>query len=902
MLRSGVAAAALLVLVLTVPAVLASGPHGASAPRAPGLPQGTGLAPPPTGAQLLQGILRHNLTGPSATPTPVSGYQETPPPPVPATTPTVVHVATNAQGCCFYANKTPAGGPWDSVVLNYTGTIVAGVYDSSYRAYVGGAQVLFGTTPEYGTWTVLQNLTEYEALLEPGANFTFILSAAVVTGYFETSLTLSFYPPPPGGPVPSEPSQVLPLWTKYVQASLPVVSGVATVPSDASAVSLQLWAYGFGSTGGDEFWWASPTPARSVELSLDGSPFAAVYPFPYVNTGGVDLFLWRPIPAAYTLSDRPYDVNLTGALGKLDGTHTYNVTIGGRVSADPWWTAGSLFVWTDPSVTGATLTGSGATWPAPNTAGNTVSSSTSFHYQSTLATSAGPVAVSTSAAGSFRETEAQVVGGTNGTSWTNISQTSAMSVQTSVVGPNGSVYANATRAFTFGTDLGSTFVESSSTGGGYPITGNATTFMFGFQQEWTEQSSTVALAASGVRATSSDGLDNEVTGANGIYSAEETLASASASPTFIAFSFVQSATPKYTAEVTSGAAGTSGYSHILSGSDYQPTDPNAAETILENRYENVPLPLAASVRATPDPVDVGQGVSLAANAHGGAGVYSYLWVGLPAGCATANSSVLSCSPAVAGTFAPLAVVTDSAGNSAPTSPTVLVVSPALNATVVPSSPGADVGSPLSFSVAIAGGTPPYACTWSVAGSGSTGPCNASVATGTTVAGSVVGAVSVSDATGAIVNATSSAVAINDPLIVLLQAANQTATTRVGEGATFTVSLEGGTAPFEVSWYEGSTLLSGFNGTSATIVSPVKGNFTISVHVADAAGSQSSSNDLTLTVQPAGSGNGSGPPPSVASSGSDVTFWVAVLLAALAGVEAILLVAKYLPPRPPSRQA
>ena len=418
-----------ILLLLPLAAAIPSS-HAAGVPTVPGAgppdlaPAVSSLAP----VEPLAGLLQHNLTVPGSDPaagTPVSAYQETPPPAVPDTTPVVVTVTTNNRGCCAYVNDTPAGGPWDSVVLNYTGTAVGGVYDSSYRAYVDGAQVLFGTTPEFGTWTVLDNITEYESLLEPGANFTFVLSAALVGGYFSTSINLTFYPPPPGGPVPSEPSKVVPLWSQhYIVPATPSISVNATVPTDTSAAVLELWAYRLPVR---RVLVGQLPSARSIDVTLDGSPFAAVYPFPFVNTGGVDLFLWRPIPADYTLSDRPYELNVSGALGLLEGAHTYNVTVGGRQSQSDWLVQGSLLLWTNATVGGATSTSSEAVLPSPGTSGSTISSSTSFTYASELSTTNGTVSVSSSGTGTFRQTTTSVTAPTNGTGWENLSQTSTLS-------------------------------------------------------------------------------------------------------------------------------------------------------------------------------------------------------------------------------------------------------------------------------------------------------------------------------------------------------------------------------------------------------------------------------------------------------------------------------------------
>jgi hypothetical protein len=903
MVRGPAVVLAVVTILLLLPGAAVSTPAHPEAPSAS--PRSTGVPAterPWTAPDVepLRGILQHNLTVPEVGPgasVPVSAYQETPPPAVPATTPTVVTVAANAKGCCQYVNRTPSGGPWDSVVLNYTGTAVGSVYDSSYRAYVGGAQVLFGTTPEYGTWTVLDNVTEYESLLEPGANFSFILSAATLGGYFETSVTISFYPAPAGAPVPSEPTEVLPLWSQqFVKPTSPSVTANASVPVNASAVTLELWAYGFQA---DEFWWAGASPARAVDITLDGSPFAAVYPFPYVNTGGVDLFLWRPIPAAYTLSDRPYDVNLTGALGALEGAHTYAASIDDREASSDWLVEGSLLVWTDPTVGGATLTANAATLPSPSTSGTTESSSTSFRYASTLATTAGPVNVSTSVTGSFRETEASTTAPTNGTSWENLTQSSSMTDLTNASGPTGTRYANSTRNFAIDTDLGSQFLVSTTTGGGYPVTGNGTTSMLDLEQQWTELTTFAATGTTGPVVPTADAVDNEVTGGNGIWTAAESIASAGASPSILSVGFVQSATPKYTTETVSGPGGLSGFTHLMVGSVYEPANVYGAETILENLYDSTPPPLLGAVTPTPDPIDVGETLTLTAVAHGGAGVYAYSWTGLPAGCSPVPSDVVTCHPSAPGVSLPVAKVRDSFGDVATSSPVVVVVAPALNVSVLASLPAVDSGGTLSFSAAISGGTPPYSCTWTLPGTFPTpGSCAGSVPAVTSTTSATVSAeVSVADATGAVVNSTSLAIPIHDPLVLTLAAANATAV-KVGVPAEFSVSILGGTAPVVLTWYEGSTVLTGFNGSSVTITPTAPGNLTLSVEAVDAAGGTTTSNVLTVPVL-AATGSGGGTPSGATSSPSEygATFWAAVGLAALAGFEAVLLIGLRRPPRP-----
>ena len=72
---------------------------------------------------------------------------------------------------------------------------------------------------------------------------------------------------------------------------------------------------------------------------------------------------------------------------------------------------------------------------------------------------------------------------------------------------------------------------------------------------------------------------------------------------------------------------------------------------------------------------VAQTFILKANSTPGSGNLSYIWNGIPPGCSSANSSILSCTPTLNGTFAISVIVQDSNG--------VSVTSPTLSLTVEP---------------------------------------------------------------------------------------------------------------------------------------------------------------------------------------------------------------------------
>ncbi|MCI4346163.1 MAG: hypothetical protein L3K07_05360, partial [Thermoplasmata archaeon] len=160
---------------------------------------------------------------PVAVPPPVSVIGAEPDPSLPSTVPSVIVFPVNISSGAAKVNFTaPSGGPWARILLNFTGTVVPDVYDSSYRAYLDGVLILFGTTPEYGTWQVLRDLTEYSSLFTGTVNLYFQLSAADITGHFIEAVSLTFYPVYPGTAPPPAANEVLPLWSSpYVHSATP---------------------------------------------------------------------------------------------------------------------------------------------------------------------------------------------------------------------------------------------------------------------------------------------------------------------------------------------------------------------------------------------------------------------------------------------------------------------------------------------------------------------------------------------------------------------------------------------------------------------------------------------------------------------------------------------------------
>ena len=54
---------------------------------------------------------------------------------------------------------------------------------------------------------------------------------------------------------------------------------------------------------------------REAEVSIDGTPAGVAPVYPWIFTGGIDPFLWQPIPGVHTLNFEPYRVDLTPFAG-----------------------------------------------------------------------------------------------------------------------------------------------------------------------------------------------------------------------------------------------------------------------------------------------------------------------------------------------------------------------------------------------------------------------------------------------------------------------------------------------------------------------------------------------------------------------------------------------------------
>ena len=266
---------------------------------------------------------------------------------------TLVHdlktVGSLTPNTTLYTTIQVPNESFQSIILTYNGQAYGTVYDVVEFLIVNNVLVWHSVQPENGNWTIVANLTEYESLFHGSVNLIWHSPNGAVNGSYYTNATLSFYP---GSKPAGIPNMVVPLVTR---ASLtyghPEVTVPVSVPSDTAAATLQVFQRG---NTFDEFWYGDEPSYRAVTVYSGNKLIANVLPWYLVNTGGIDLFAWRPLPAPYDLSEVPTNVNVTAALGIIEnsGNMEFNMT-GVFPYAANWMVSANLLIYTNPAVTGA---------------------------------------------------------------------------------------------------------------------------------------------------------------------------------------------------------------------------------------------------------------------------------------------------------------------------------------------------------------------------------------------------------------------------------------------------------------------------------------------------------------------------------------------------------------------
>lgn len=280
-------------------------------------------------------------------------------------TPATVSFSNNfAVNPFAYAPPAACPGPWLKVVLDVDFNVTAGTqFDRTGNIYINGANFWFGTTAEPGSnlspsWHVERDVTDLSAALaQPSTGGVYL--GNVVNSQFNGVITatakLEFFPRRGARsmgnsvadvviPMSGAPSTALPQGGGSVYLFGPTVTGQAhsntitvSLPRNIEQAYLDVFLQ---SQIGDEFWWScfpddlgaatgncGGTAFREGEITIDGMPAGVAPVFPWIFTGGIDPFLWFPIPSVETYDFKPYRVNLTPFAALLSNGHQHTISI-----------------------------------------------------------------------------------------------------------------------------------------------------------------------------------------------------------------------------------------------------------------------------------------------------------------------------------------------------------------------------------------------------------------------------------------------------------------------------------------------------------------------------------------------------------------------------------------------
>ena len=307
--------------------------------------------------------------------------------PRPATTPCTVQLFQNLDffdfNPKFFDYTPPAGcpGPWAAVILEADWSVDAGrQFDRTAEIWIGGANVYFGTTAEPShdvqrMWHVENNLTDYSPLFStPQAGRVDLgnLVNGTYTSHLHGTAVLQFYPVAQGQQAPPTANVVLPMsggptgGTVTLNTPSDQLAATFSLPPNVERAYFDVFAQ---SQSGDEFWYTcapsdvagelancGSTGFREGEVSIDGQPAGVAPIYPWIYTGGIDPYLWRPIPGVHTLNFEPYRVDLTPFAGVLSNGQPHTVALN-VYNADGYFSAtATLLLYLDAGssqVTGA---------------------------------------------------------------------------------------------------------------------------------------------------------------------------------------------------------------------------------------------------------------------------------------------------------------------------------------------------------------------------------------------------------------------------------------------------------------------------------------------------------------------------------------------------------------------
>lgn len=318
--------------------------------------------------------------------------------PIPHTTPCVVTLFSDYAFETFNAQTftyTPTAncpGPWAEIVFEADFNVTPGVqFDRTAAIYLGHANIYYGTTAEpaetFGpSWHVERDVTDYSSLFttpQSGEVDLGNLVNSTYTGIIYGTAAVYLYPLQDGQGAPATPDAVFPMpdaegGAVALDTTSSQLSQQFTLPANIERAYLDVITQ---NQSNDEFFYTcvpndvameldscGNTAYREGEISIDGQPAGVAPAYPWIFTGGVDPFLWVPLPGIQTLEFVPYRVDLTPFAGVLSNGQPHTIAVSVYNANSYFLATASLLVYLDhgsSQVTGALSSNTLAAAPTP---------------------------------------------------------------------------------------------------------------------------------------------------------------------------------------------------------------------------------------------------------------------------------------------------------------------------------------------------------------------------------------------------------------------------------------------------------------------------------------------------------------------------------------------------------
>ena len=224
-------------------------------------------------------------------------------------------------------------GSYSSIEVTFFDQFISNPFDDSFIVQVGNTQILAGNTLEDENTSVTQPVTQYYNLLQGQTSVT-SLSPQFNPGYASRLSTwFTFY----RGSEATHPQKVI---AAFTDVSFPTPSNAfpdnvpipfnvtrttnVTFPANITSAYVNFYEQ---QNGNDEFWYTLEPPFREFRIYIGNELVATVDPYPNIQTGGGDLFLWQPILGIGAEVYPPYVINLSPYLSLLHGKQEIKVEV-----------------------------------------------------------------------------------------------------------------------------------------------------------------------------------------------------------------------------------------------------------------------------------------------------------------------------------------------------------------------------------------------------------------------------------------------------------------------------------------------------------------------------------------------------------------------------------------------